>query len=580
MILFREVSMKNFLSHGDNPNVFFLNKSPTTIISGKNGNGKSSIMDGITFALFGKGFRDIKKNSLINSINQSHAEVSILFNKGDKEYRITRGIKPNILKIESDGTLLQEDASVTETQKYIEGQILGFDYNTFCRVCIMSTMNYAPFMSLSAWDRRNFVENMLDLKMFSEMNKIHKNEIATIKDDIQRISTKMEVIDTSLKEKRAFREYIKTNSDDELKLHQTRLQENIKSIEDTMEKVKTLEELTPTLKAEADEANSKAKEKQAEIYKLDSEIKVFQSRIRENDKTKAYVTGHDHCGQCKQTITNENTVNIIKELDESNSLLQGEIDKLQQTLDSELTPESQKRATKYSELRDKLNAHLREINTLDSEKKLMLKSSTEISKHIKTIKDKSTVNAGDIDDEIKSLTNQKDELKLEFEEKTEELKVANVILELLKDTGIKADIIKQYIPLLCAHVNSYLSKLNISLTFTMDENFNESIRTRYTNEFTYDNLSAGERSRVDLALSFSWRQIAKLKGSVHTNLLILDEVLDANLDDSGTQAALEIVNDISQEDTNVFIVSHKANLEEHVRSVLVLDKVNGFTKIR
>lgn len=580
MILFRELSMKNFLSSGDNPNVFILDKSPTTIISGLNGAGKSSIMDGITFALFGKSFRDIKKNSLINSINQANAEVSILFNNGDKEYRITRGIKPNILKIENDGEFLQEDASVSETQKFIETQILGFDFNTFCRVCIMSTMNYSPFMTLSAWDRRSFVENMLDLKMFSEMNKLHKAEMATIKDDITRISTNLEVIDTSLKEKRNFREYIKSNSDDELKLHQDRRAKNIKDAEAIIARISELEKELPELKNNFNANSDSFNSIQNEIHTLNSEIKVFESRIKENAKTEKYVLSHDHCGQCKQTITDENTQSIVSELDSTNVLIMAEIGKLRQTIENELKPKSKAAEEMFSESRDKLNKTTSEIAQLNNEKNLIVKHSLEITNHIKSIKDKSLINASDIDDEIVALETQKESLKTEFEEKTEELKVSNVILELLKDTGIKSDIIKQYIPLLCAHVNSYLSKLNISLTFYMDENFNESIRTRYTNEFTYNNLSAGERSRLDLAINFAWAKIAELKGSVHTNLLILDEVLDANLDDSGTQAALEIVNDLAEDGKNIFIVSHKANLEEHVRSVLTLEKVNGFTKIK
>lgn len=579
MITFKDLEMKNFLSVGEDPIVFHLNKSPTTIITGSNGVGKTSIVDGITFSLFGKSFRDIKKGSLINSINKKNSYTSITLSKGNTDYKITRGQKPHMLIVEVNGVVMHETAAITETQKYIENQILGFDFNTFTRVCVMSTMNYTPFMSLSSYERRNFVENMLDLKMFSEMNKLHKAETILLKDEIKDIDNNLSIIDSQINEKRNFIAYIKSNSDDDLKAHQETLQKNITEIADVENKIAELSGKETLLVKPLTDSREKLSNIQADIYKLNSNISVIKSKVTENDKTITYISNHDNCDLCKQQIDDKSSQQIISNLEQSNKTLEDSVEVTSKQL-SNLYPLKSDTEAKINDYSGLANSVSQKINNLKQLKTLLERTSNTAQIHINKIQEKSLLNSDEVEREVAKLIHKHSILKQQFEDKTEELKISNTVLELLKDTGIKADIIKQYIPMLCAYVNSYLAKLNISLTFNMDENFNESISTRYTNDFTYNNLSAGERSRVDLALSFAWRNVAKAKGSVHTNLLILDEVLDANLDDSGTAASLEIVNDISQDNTNIFIVSHKSNLEEHVRSVLALEKVQGFTRIK
>lgn len=579
MITFEEVTMKNFLSAGEDPLTFFLNRSPTTIITGLNGVGKTSIVDGITFALFGKSFRDIKKGSLINSINQKNSFTAITFKKGNSRYKILRGQKPHRLEVECNGKLMNESASITETQKFIEKQVLGFDYNTFTRVCVMSTMNYTPFMSLSSFERRNFVENMLDLKMFSEMNRLHKAETLLLKDAISAIDSSLTLIDSQLVEKRNFINYIKTNSDDDLLTHKNKLADYLKEIAEVEEKIEAFSGKEPIFSEPLRRYQDKLKEIQAENRKHRSDITVGNSKIAENNKTIAYIEHNDNCDLCKQKIDTDNTKAIIDKLTDLNSSISAAIAKAETEIKNTVDTQNKLEETidEYAGLILQLSQKVSGLNQL---KAILVKNAKDSQENIDRILKKSTLSADNIEKEVEALLKKHDKLKIDFEEKTEELKISNTVLELLKDTGIKADIIKQYIPMLCAYVNSYLGKLNISLTFTMDENFNESISTRYTTDFTYNNLSAGERSRVDLALAFAWRQVAKAKGSVNTNLLILDEVLDANLDEAGTAASLQIVNDISQDNTNIFIVSHKSNLEEHCRSVLSLEKVNGFTKIK
>ena len=578
MITFTEVKMKNFLSVGEDPLVFYLNKSPTTIISGSNGVGKTSIIDAITFSLFGKSFREIKKGSLINSVNQKNSFAEIKFTKGNTSYTILRGQKPHRLEITCNGMLLEENPSVIETQKYIEKQILGFDFNTFIRVCIMSTMNYTPFMSLSSYERRNFVENMLNLKMFSEMNKLHKAETILLKDEIQTIDTALNVIDTKLTEKHNFIAYIKTNTDDDMKGYQASLLENeleLKEIEDKLSQLSGKESL---IQKPLSVETEKLTEIQNEIYKIKSARSVNESKVSENNKTISYIENHDDCDLCKQKITDENSDAIIENLTSINSLLTESYD-ASTVLSKSLYDSKEKIEIKISGYTTLKNQLAQKINGLNSSANIIRRNISSINTNIANLQKKSLLNSDEVENEVKELQQRHIEMKEEFETKTEELKISNTLHELLKDTGIKADIIKQYIPMLCAYVNSYLSKLNISLTFDMDENFNEVISTIYADNFTYNNLSAGERTRLDLALAFSWMQVAKAKGSVDTNLLILDEVLDANLDESGTLAAFDIVNDISKNGSNVFIVSHKVNLEEYVTSVLSLNKTDGFTQI-
>ena len=579
MITFKELVLQNFLSVGEDPITFYLNNSPTTIITGSNGVGKTSIIDGITFSLFGKSFREIKKGSLINSINKKNSLTSITFTKGNTLYKITRGQKPHILSIEVNGVELHETASVLETQRHIESQILGFDFSTFTRVCIMSTMNYTPFMALSSYERRNFVENMLDLKMFSEMNRLHKLETSQLKDKIQNIDVRLTMIDTQIAEKRNFINYIKTNSGDDLETYQETLEDNLREIDEVKAKIAKISGKENLIVEPLTAAREKLSGVNTQIYKANSTISVLTAKVKENDKTIVYISNHDNCDLCKQQIDDKNSEQIINNLQESNAELEDQNIKSKNVLFELYADKSNidNKIGDYSNLASELTQKISSLNQL---KNLLTKNATTAQAQIAKIKEKSLLSSDEVEREVDSLIKQHDALKLQFEESTEELKISNTVLELLKDSGIKADIIKQYIPMLCAYVNSYLSKLNISLIFEMDENFNETISTRYTDNFTYNNLSAGERSRIDLSLSFAWRQVAKAKGSVHTNLLILDEVLDANLDDAGTSASLEIVNDISQDNTNIFIVSHKSNLEEHVRSVLALEKVQGFTRIK
>ena len=571
MICFKTCSMRNFVSVGDNPLTLELDRNPTTLVTGRNGSGKSVLVsDSLTFGLFGKSYRGINKPALINTINQRDCVVEVVFTKGPDTFKVIRGMKPTRLEVYKNDAPLNEEAAVRDTQSYIENDILGFDYNSFIRVCVMSTMNYTPFMQLSAFERRSLVENMLSLKAFSEMNKIHKANASTLKERIQALQSDLQVKRTQYEEKNRTFNLLQQIDDDRARA----LKEHLRGLAEKLEFQDGV-----ILKLETQIADQTQFDFPAQIKQLKVDIQSTQRELREREvevsmskKKIEFFNNHTECEQCNQAIDQinaEQTVNkyceIVRVNSESAVVLKGTVVKLGEKLDEVVAKNSF-----VGELEADLTyaKRSRAVLAVDIRKKLdELETASNASNESETIRD-----------EVSQIKGQLKYIAGKFEEASDNRDIANIATELLKDTGIKSSIIKQYIPLLVGYVNHYLEQLNISIRFSLDENFNESITTRYANEYSYQNLSMGERSRLDLALAFAWRQIAKLKGSVYCNILILDEILDAGLDINGTEDALSILEDVCQ-DTSVFIISHKANLDEKVRSVIRLEKINGFTKV-
>ena len=569
MISFKKLELKNFLSVGDNPITLYLDRSPTTLITGSNGVGKSAIIaDGISFPLFGKSFRGINKPALVNTVNQRDSWAKITFNVGSSEYTILRGQKPARLEITKDGKVLNEDAAVADTQSYIESDVLGFDFNTFIRVCILSTMNYIPFMQLSAYERRNFVENMLSLKTFTDMNKIHKANMSTVKDKITGLERDIQVNKTSYTEKRKTLDMLNQIDEDRVNRLKTEVAQLVHRLQELYDDIEVQSNQITIIESEnVDDAIASLKTK---ISKTKKAIREHEVGYEFNERQSLFFSNNSVCEQCLQDIEHDHaqTVKIKLTAVMTNHLL-GKTD--QTAVLERYVDELQK----LTDRKDELTTLILKRDQLQSSRKIM---ATEIKNKVAEIETKPNGSSNTLHDELAVLKSKLKELARKFDELQDRLEVGSIVTDLLKDTGIKGSIIKQYIPLLVGYVNMYLEKLNISIKFSMDENFNESITTRYANEYTYANLSAGERARIDLAIAFAWRQIARIKGSAYTNLLVLDEVADASLDVNGTEDLMSILEEITA-DTNVFIVSHKANLDEHVRSVLKLEKHNGFTKI-
>lgn len=570
MIEFESVTVKNFVSVGDNPVTIELNRSPSTLLTGKNGNGKSSIIvDSITFALFGKSYRGVNKPALINTINQRDCVATIKFKKGQDSYSISRGMKPNKLEILKNGELVDEAAAIRDTQSYIEKDILGFDYSSFTKVCILSTMNYTPFMQLSTNERRNLVETMLSLTCFSEMNKLHKSKVSTYKDLMTQLQSSLEVKKALYDEK--LKSVNRTNQKDEDQV--ARIKADITSLSERVKQVKVQKkEFEDELEAlVAENLQQMYEEGNRESIHLLSKIAEEKSNISFAYKKLKFFTDNSVCGSCDQSIDPEYKGKHIDHwtyLKEDHTLRHGVHTKAKQDLSEDLV---------------KINDKLKRISTLKQNIEIKTNQIEQISKQAKArIKDLETIKTdSDLDSLKTDLLLVKGELKSyaqQFDTMIAQKEINSVITDVLKDTGVKSSIIKQYIPILVGFTNKYLEMMNISIKFNMDENFNETITTRFANEYVYSNLSMGERGRLDCALTFAWRQVAKLKGSVYTNLLVLDEILDASLDSNGTEDIMSILEEVC-ENENVFIISHKNNLDEKVRSVIRLEKVNGFTKI-
>lgn len=575
MISFKSVTLKNFLSYGDNPTTFELNRHPTTLIAGSNGFGKTAIITSLSYALFGKTERGIPQRGLINTVNQRDSWSQVVFNKGQHEYTILRGQKPSRLEITKDGVLLNSDAAVRDTQKFID-DLLGFDFNSFLRVVFLSTMGYTPFMQLTAYERRNFVETMLDLKDFTEMNKIHKAEQSRLTEELKSIESSLSIDKALYNEKKKTLELLE-------KLDGNRVEQTKKELTDLVTK---MEEKT----LDAAKYTEKYQQEEQKLDKIDNELAFTKKLIDgSNDSIRSYKSTIKHleeqqslvsvskCDSCKQDVDKDHADKILTELDSKIYVIWKDIGILEAS--SKFNLESYNtRKQERDEIAENKRKYGDLVTRLNTEKSII---GSDIKKKVASInKNVDTTQIDSIKLELDVLrTKLKDGAK-QYDEIYKQISLGKTVSVLLNDTGIKASIIKEYIPILVASVNMYLQKLNIVIKFNMDENFNETITTRYANEYTYGNLSAGERARVDLAMVFAWREVAKLKGSVWSSILILDEILDASLDAAGTDDAMSILEEITNDgDTNVFIISHKGALDERCRSIIQLEKVNGFSRI-
>ena len=568
MIKFHKVRYKNFLSTGDTFTEIHLNRKPTTLIIGANGSGKSTVLDALTFGLFGRAFRKVNKTALINSINKKHTVVEVEFSIGRSQYRVMRAIKPNKFEIYLNGNLMHQDSNVRDYQAILEQQILKLNYKSFTQVVVLGSSSFTPFMQLVTIDRRRIIEDILDIQIFSVMNDILKQRYTALRHELNEIKTNIQIGEEKIKSQEETMKRLEENRDEQI----AKLKSNIKKSDEqeaiymgSIDIFDRMLEKQQNLKEDEDDVRHS-------LQLMLSDERQFESDRRNLLKEGKFYETNDECPTCKQDIEEGHKSHICEEIDKTVG---------------ELNTKLEERSKSVQEI----NIRLEEIAEINQK---ITKIQTEIQR------EQSHITAGQkyrnkLEKELKDLEAQ--EHKEEDTEKLESYKKAYNQLEgmeeglvdkrhyydlaeiLLRDSGIKTKKIRQYLPIMNKLINKYLASMEFFVQFELDEEFNEQIKSRYRDSFTYSSFSEGEKMRIDLALLFTWRSIAKLKNSVNTNLLILDEVFDSSLDEGGTDEFLKILNTLGN-DTNTFIISHKGDsMNEKFNNVIEFEKAQNFSRV-
>jgi len=566
LIVFKSISWKNFLSTGNTANKVDLNKDPTTLIVGKNGEGKSTILDALTFSLFNKPFRDVNKGQLVNSINQKNCVVEIEFSIGTAKYKVIRGMKPNIFEIYQNGNLINQDSAAKDYQAVLEQQILKLNYKTFTQVVILGSASFVPFMQLPSGQRREVIEDILDIKIFSTMNSLLKERISETKEEIKSLDTDLRIITEQAKSQKNLIESLQNSKDQNVKVIKDKIDSNIAEINDKTQIVdllnKDVEELNQKLSSKSDV------DKNIELCKTN--MNKLQQKMAQADEHIEFFTGNQTCPSCEQGIQHEHKDKIIQKISHEKQELNNGISTLNSAY-TKLSQDLQDKQDLLKQIQDKNILISTEINAMN----MLIKANKEYEKEIEEM----SIH-GNIETEketLKKLANEaleKNNVKMEYMKQKNLQDIASV---LLKDTGIKTTIIKEYLPAMNKLINKYLSAMDFFVKFDLDESFNEKIKSRFRDEFTYASFSEGEKMRIDLAILFTWRQIAKMKNSVNTNLLILDEIFDSSLDVAGTDYFLSVMNQLG-ENSNVFVISHKGDvMVDKFKNNIRFEKTNDFS---
>ena len=567
MIHFKMIRFKNILSTGNSWTEIPLDNSKSTLILGENGAGKSTMLDAISFALYGKAFRNINKKQLLNSINQKDLQVELAFKIGAKDYNVKRGIKPNVFEIWCNGELLNQDAAARDYQSYLEESILKLNYKSFGQVVVLGSSTFVPFMQLKASERRAVIEDLLDIQIFTVMNTLLKGKVSNNKEEIQEIKYQIDLLKNSIDNAKLHNESIRELKEGEVVKLKEKLKEQIALIEEEQAAVETIMDEVQQM-AEGVSDKTGMKKKLQELEKIDGQLSTKLSKLRKDIN---FYEDHDNCPTCKQGIEHEFKQETIEE---STGKI-AEIEKAQTELDNRL---------------GSVNKRLGEIDDVETE---MASKNLEMSEHnanykmamnvCKSIKGELTEAEESVEaidnSEIQKFEDDMTTYHTKQSQLFDDKEMLSLVASMLKDGGIKTRIIKQYVPVMNKLINKYLAAMDFFVQFELDENFNETIKSRFRDVFTYASFSEGEKLRIDLALLFTWRSVSKLRNSVSTNLLIMDEIMDSSLDNAGTEEFLKIINEITA-DSNVFIISHKGDqLYEKFDQVIRFEKVKNFSRM-
>ena len=568
MILFERIRWKNFLSTGNQFTEMCFNENQTTLIIGNNGSGKSTVLDALTFSLFGKPFRKINKPLLVNSVNEKECLVEVELSIGSINWKIVRGIKPNIFEIWRNGTLLDQSAAALDQQKWLEQNVLKMNYKSFTQIVILGSSTFVPFMQLSASNRREVIEDLLDIKIFSSMSGIIKEKIRQTKDEIKVLQLKKESLNDKVQMQKNFIEELENRASEDIRVKEGKimglLDEENKFMNENIKIVEELDDLNKVLNS-----YTGATEKLRKLGNLKGKISTKVSTITKEHK---FFTENTVCPTCDQAIEETFRINRINDAQTKAKELQSGYKELEEAIKEE--EERERHFTTLSKEISKLNNDISQNNARISGCQRQIRSlESEVQNLTDQLANRNT--------EHEKLETFKKNLKTTYDElvsKKDTINYYDFSYSLLKDGGVKSKIIKKYLPLINQQVNRYLQMMDFYINFTLDEEFNETVQSPIHENFSYSSFSEGEKMRIDLALLFTWREVARMKNSVNTNLLIMDEVFDSSLDGFGTEEFMKIIRFVIK-DANIFIISHKESLYDKFLHVTKFEKVKGFSRI-
>lgn len=569
MIIFKKLRYQNILSTGNQFTEIDLNRSKSTLIVGENGAGKSTFIEALTFALFGKPFRNINKPQLLNTITGKGLLVELEFSIGKKDYMIRRGMKPNIFEIWLSGEMMNQNAGARDYQEFLEKNILKLNFKSFSQIVVLGSANYVPFMQLPANQRRSVVEDLLDIQIFSIMNSLLKDKQAQNRSDIVDLEYQIDLCEQKIELHSKHINTLKANNDELITQKQQKITEHQETIDSLSIDTETLSEKLDELNDQIAD-HEKVATRKSKLTQMES---TLEDRIRKLNKEIQFFHDHDNCPTCKQGIDHDFKNDTIQKREAKTQEVTGALSKLESEIQSANTrlEEIQSLNKQITSLNAKITDHNQQIGFYQ-------RYIRDLNKEIEGLREQ----ASKIDTESEDTSKFIEELnnhKKQKETLSRQKSVYDVASHLLKDTGIKTKIIKQYVPIMNKLINKYLASMDFFVNFELDDQFNETIKSRFRDDFSYASFSEGEKLRIDLSLMFTWRAIAKLRNSASTNLLIMDEVFDSSLDSGGTDEFLKILETFT-DNTNVFIISHKGDqLFDRFHSVIKFEKHANFSRI-
>ena len=568
MITFKQISWSNFLSTGNTPTTVRLDDTSTTLIIGSNGAGKSTILDALCFSLYGKSFRKINKPQLINSTNDRGCLVEIEFSVGGIEWKVTRGIKPAVFKITKDGKELDQSASAVDQQKWLEQNVLKMNYRSFTQIVILGSSTFVPFMQLPTSSRREVVEELLDIKIFSSMNTLIKEKIRVLRDENKTLTLKKESLKDKVRMQEDFMEEISKRGKERIGGKKKLIGELESEVEKYIVEISLLEDMVREKSAQLEDLEDAS----TILRKHGNQKGKITQEMNSLAKQHKFFNENTTCPTCDQTIEESLRVNRVRDSENRAKELQDAFSKLQDAI-----KEEELRESLFKSVKDEVTKLLNGINQNNTKisgcRKEIKRTESEIQTITEQLENRNT--------EHEKLENFKKSLEETYEQiskHSEDIINYDFVYGLMKDGGVKSTIIKKYLPLINKAVNNYLQLMDFYINWSFDEEFNETIESPIHEDFTYASFSEGEKSRIDLALILSWREIARFKNSVNTNLMIFDEVFDSSLDSSGSGDFLKIIRYVVK-DANVFVISHKEGLEDKFDKVMTFVKEKGFSRL-